>query len=256
MGGGGGGGQPIDGDLVVISANDLGMHCADLDYQVFSILPPFNVVHAQVVKKGVEGQPPEILDDTQLELTYVATSSANDPVGAGSINTTSQNGEVYKSNFWEIQDANTLAYGGYGTLYPFDNGLSILSGFEHLPPDLGLPVPDLMELALGNLVVHQQAMPGISDPYNANQPQAFKRFDRDLPFFAALPFGTTIEGVNWFAADGIPLLPIDDQGRSNAYPLMTITAVDKATGEDLRQHRYRGAGGFRGGLRQLPWHHR
>ncbi len=233
VGGGGGGGQPIDGDLVVISANDLGMHCADLDYQVFSILPPFNVVHAQVVKKGVEGQPPEILDDTQLELTYVATSSANDPVGAGSINTTSQNGEVYKSNFWEIQDANTLAYGGYGTLYPFDNGLSILSGFEHLPPDLGLPVPDLMELALGNLVVHQQAMPGISDPYNANQPQAFKRFDRDLPLFAGLPFGSTIEGVNWFAADGIPLLPIDDQGRSNAYPLMTITAVDKATGEDL-----------------------
>ncbi|EGW54052.1 hypothetical protein TevJSym_ar00670 [endosymbiont of Tevnia jerichonana (vent Tica)] len=55
MGGGGGGGQPIDGDLVVISANDLGMHCADLDYQVFSILPPFNVVHAQVVKKGGRG---------------------------------------------------------------------------------------------------------------------------------------------------------------------------------------------------------
>lgn len=30
----------------VLAANDLGMHCADLDYQIFSILPPFNVVHA------------------------------------------------------------------------------------------------------------------------------------------------------------------------------------------------------------------
>ena len=28
------------------------MHCADLDYQIFSILPPFNVVHAQVVQTG------------------------------------------------------------------------------------------------------------------------------------------------------------------------------------------------------------
>ena len=32
-----------DSDFAVLSANDLGMHCADLDYKIFSILPPFNL---------------------------------------------------------------------------------------------------------------------------------------------------------------------------------------------------------------------
>jgi hypothetical protein len=32
----------------VLAFNDLGMHCADLDYSTFVILPPFNVVHSQV----------------------------------------------------------------------------------------------------------------------------------------------------------------------------------------------------------------
>lgn len=46
-----------DGNAYALfAANDLGMHCADLDYQIFSILPPFNVVHAQVVRKGADPQ--------------------------------------------------------------------------------------------------------------------------------------------------------------------------------------------------------
>ena len=45
-----------DNDYAVLSANDLGMHCADLDYKIFSILPPFNVVHAQVIRLGDAGQ--------------------------------------------------------------------------------------------------------------------------------------------------------------------------------------------------------
>ena len=32
----------------VLGWNDLGMHCMDSDYSVFSILPPFNNLHAQV----------------------------------------------------------------------------------------------------------------------------------------------------------------------------------------------------------------
>jgi hypothetical protein len=36
----------------VFAWNDLGMHCYDSDYSVFSILPPFNTVHAQVVQIG------------------------------------------------------------------------------------------------------------------------------------------------------------------------------------------------------------
>ena len=41
----------------VLASNDLGMHCTDQDFQIFSILPPFNVVHAQVIRKGVTGAP-------------------------------------------------------------------------------------------------------------------------------------------------------------------------------------------------------
>ena len=56
-GGGGGGGEDDDdndgdpgvvvipGTYQVLAFNDLGMHCADLDYSTFVILPPFNVVH-------------------------------------------------------------------------------------------------------------------------------------------------------------------------------------------------------------------
>ena len=33
----------------VIGWNNLGMHCMDSDYSVFSILPPYNTIHAQVV---------------------------------------------------------------------------------------------------------------------------------------------------------------------------------------------------------------
>jgi hypothetical protein len=35
--------------------------------------------------------------------------------------------------------------------------------------------------------------------------------------------------VNWFAADGIPMLPVDDVGSANAYPLMRVAAVAKGT---------------------------
>jgi len=33
----------------VLGWNDLGMHCMDSDYSVFSILPPLNNVRAQVI---------------------------------------------------------------------------------------------------------------------------------------------------------------------------------------------------------------
>ncbi len=73
----------------VFAFNDLGMHCYDKDFSVFSLLPPFNVIHAQVVNKGLK---PIILDDTQVKLTYAGTA---DP--SGSITTTSIN----KTNFWD-----------------------------------------------------------------------------------------------------------------------------------------------------------
>ena len=36
----------------VIAWNDLGMHCYDSDFSIFSILPPYNSLWAQVIRTG------------------------------------------------------------------------------------------------------------------------------------------------------------------------------------------------------------
>jgi hypothetical protein len=66
--------------------NDLGMHCADSDFSVFTLLPPFNDLNAQLVVNGK-------LVSSGYTLTYEATA---DP--SGSINSTSRN----KTNFWDF----------------------------------------------------------------------------------------------------------------------------------------------------------
>ena len=261
----------------VLAANDLGMHCADLDYQVFSILPPFNVVHAQVIQKGGASSLPTILDDTDVRLTYHAVSNPDDPVlisdpagplglGGPSINTSSENRNgVFKSNFSSdsavplpagVNPDPNLNYsvGGlaYAPLYPGVQVIGVLGGddltalcddpvalfdcpsaltlFEPLAADTGIPVPSPAALYPANpadaalLVTAQQHMPGI-----ANTPQVFDRFDYDLPFFTNFDFGFRGTDMKWFAADGIPLMPVDDAGRDNAYPMMQIAARDKHT---------------------------
>lgn len=253
----------------LLAANDLGMHCADQDYQVFSILPPFNVVHAQVIQRGTRNSKPRILDNQVVSVSYLATSSPNDPAGPNSINTTSQNVPgVFKGNFWgdsgvalPLGSPNfgaNYSLGGltYAPLYPnaalagalleppldltslclnpgnLQDCPSALSLFEPLSIDVGLPVPDLLRFYpdSGDPVAElfQQAMPGPS-----NMPQQFARYDHDLPFFVQFGFGSRIQETNWFAADGIPILPIDDAGRSNAYPLMAVSATDNQSGQTL-----------------------
>jgi hypothetical protein len=75
----------------VFAFNDLGMHCYDKDFATFAILPLFNVVHAQVIRRGAAGNKPAILDQTQASVFYSGVADRN-----GSINTTSAG----KSNFW------------------------------------------------------------------------------------------------------------------------------------------------------------
>lgn len=205
----------------VLASNDLGMHCADLDYQVFSILPPFNVVHAQVVLPGTSSAKPRLLTGADADVSYRATSSSVDPVAPGSINTTHQSSLGPKSNFWSPA---TLPGGVLGTLGGLSYRLlypgAVLDAFAPIPADTGLPVPDPEKLPA--LAAYQQKMPSPS-----NVPQNFGRFDTRIPFFAAFPFGTTVAAANWFSADGIPILPIDDAGRTNPYPLMRVQAVAK-----------------------------
>jgi len=69
--------------------NDLGMHCMDgKDFSVFSVLPPYNNLHAQLKYTNTLG----LIDNNgTITLTYEAIPDMN-----GSTNTTSVN----KTNFW------------------------------------------------------------------------------------------------------------------------------------------------------------
>ncbi len=81
--------------VTVLAFNDLGMHCMDKDFSVFSILPPFNVVNAQVVRPNASGQP-TLLNADQVELRYSAIDDRNH-----SVNSTSKD----KTNFWQYSKA-------------------------------------------------------------------------------------------------------------------------------------------------------
>ncbi len=72
----------------LLAWNDLGMHCMDGDYSVFSILPPYNNLVAQLLEK--DGEPRHVTEG--VTLTYEAVPSLD-----GKWNTTS----VSKTNFWD-----------------------------------------------------------------------------------------------------------------------------------------------------------
>ncbi len=63
---GGGTSPPATGDYVVIAWNDLGMHCIDESFEDFGLLPPYNTLVAQVIKRGKE---PKIVT-RGLKVTY------------------------------------------------------------------------------------------------------------------------------------------------------------------------------------------
>ena len=83
-----GGTAPRASDYVLLAWNDLGMHCMDgRDYSVFSILPPYNNLVAQLIYKGENPQ----LITSGVTITYEAAPSFD-----AKWNTTS----VTKTNFW------------------------------------------------------------------------------------------------------------------------------------------------------------
>jgi len=198
----------------VFAANDLGMHCGDLDTRISSILPPFNIFHAQVIQKGAE---PSLLGPNQASVFYSGASNPADPVLGRTpennlLNPPANNpNQVYKTNFWD-----TLATGAYDPFYP-----PVVTPLSSVP-DLGLPVPDPQVLPA--LSAAQQSMPGINDPYNANAPQRFKAFIANLPFFRNFAFGYTAQNLKLHEAAGMPATGFDDFGRENAFPLMRAEA--------------------------------
>lgn len=81
------GGERVQGPLVVIAYNDLGMHCMNDEFSELVILPPFNNVRAQVIERGIE---PEILGGDDVTLSYVIPSNTH---------------SADKTNFWTYAEA-------------------------------------------------------------------------------------------------------------------------------------------------------
>jgi hypothetical protein len=225
--------QPFVGNNdghAIVAINDLGMHCGDLDTRISSILPPFQVLLAQVIQKGEE---PELLGPNQAKVFYSAVSNPGDPILGGDPLTVfrglTADGSVYKTNFWDFP----IPAGTYDAFYPAFNpfvgpsaSLMPLATVFGITYDVGLPVPNVENFYLdGFLAAALQDMPGILHPYVSNDPQQIHEHLSDKPFFTSFPFGYVANDVNWFEGAGIPFAAYDDAGRENAYPLVRVQAT-------------------------------
>ena len=78
----------VNGGYTLLAWNNLGMHCMDSDYSIFSILPPYNTINAQLIDaRGVLIKAPQGITVTYESITDLS----------GSINTSSAG----KTNFWK-----------------------------------------------------------------------------------------------------------------------------------------------------------
>jgi hypothetical protein len=206
-------GDPRQQQHALLAFNDLGMHCADLGSVPLSILPPFNVFNAQLIERG---DPPRLMSSVDAEMRYSAASNPADPVVGDpaneppSINSTSSNlpvgaqagdAQIRKTDFWDLIDPSDPAG---------PTVVETLFGID-LPLDEGLPT-------IHNDDGFGRRMPGILDPYQANDPQ---------------PFSTYQNEFGWFKAEGTPITNVDDYGRQNSYPLMRVEATAKSDGSVL-----------------------
>jgi hypothetical protein len=129
--------EPL-GDYVVLSWNDLGMHCMNRDHDQLSILPPFNTLQAQVIERGDATTPPQLVNGgITLEYSIPGNSYS-----------------VGKTNFWDH------AFDLFGVNLPPDiglTGLGLEGEFEWRGPDWvaeGIPVTP-----------YTDAEPTVEDPY-------------------------------------------------------------------------------------------
>jgi hypothetical protein len=144
----------LSSDYSVFAWNDLGMHCLNPTYDKAVILPPYNTVWVQVVKRG---SPPEVVT-AGLTVEYSLVG-----------NTRSANKRKY-GQFWT----------NAGTLF----------GAAGLAVDTGLNLEDP--------AVHN----GLS--------------------------GTMLVKGNHFQANGIPVVPVGDDGAWNPYQQIAITVRDSS----------------------------
>lgn len=113
----------------VLGWNDLGMHCMDSDYSVFSILPPYNTLHAQVVD----------ITNNKLVTSGVSVSFEATPDLNGSVNSYS----LGKTNFWDY--AKPL----FGVDLPPGQGLAGFLAAGYAPQTMSFQAAAGMHQAVG-----------------------------------------------------------------------------------------------------------
>lgn len=127
------------GSYRVLATNDLGMHCMDREFSTFSILPPFNVLRAQVVQRNASGGP-RVMQPNEVDVTYEPVADAH-----GSINSRS----IGKSDFW------TYVPGLFGVSLPLGMGVTGL----YMPADAPTPGPQALSWSASEQVFHAFGIP-------------------------------------------------------------------------------------------------
>jgi len=116
-------------NYTLVGWNNLGMHCMDNDFSVFSLLPPYNTIMAQLIDSNGK----LVTNSTGITVTYQAIA---DPTG--SINTTS----LGKANFWD----HVLAL--FGLTLPVNVGLPVPGPNSFAMPGVN-NIPQAMEFEMG-----------------------------------------------------------------------------------------------------------
>jgi len=78
--------------------NNLGMHCMDSDYSVFSVLPPYNTIECQLIANGL------LVTNTGYRVTYEAVADPD-----GSFNSTAMGKGNFYTYVGPLYGANSLA---------------------------------------------------------------------------------------------------------------------------------------------------
>lgn len=235
---------------VVFPFEDFGMQGGSQINIPYNPLIPYNALNAQVIKKIASK--PLIVDPSELSVFYSAASNPLDPAGAGSINSTSQNlfrdgsaganfdpvattctsgcpnaktetvlidghdyvdAAIRKSEFWDRtrqpNAAKLLDNAGKPAPQP-QRGISNADNANAYTPAKPLTLPDQGLRGYVDKGEGIRAMPGIRAPYQANDPQP-------------LDYSASQQA---FVGQNIPASDIDDQGRTNPYPLFRVEAKD------------------------------
>ena len=122
------GSLPPTGDVVVLAWNDLGMHCLNPTYDQLVILPPYNTVMAQVIRKG---NPPEIITTgITVEYSMVNNTSSSDKRAYGGFWDHAQ--ELFGT---QPDDDTGLTGAGLSGVMDAEDGHFIVEGIPATPVD-------------------------------------------------------------------------------------------------------------------------